>query len=446
MNSTLLRNILLPIGDQIFGQRMTSRIKFLEEAQWWEKDRIERFQREQLEKLITLAYHEVSFYKEMFDNASVSTKEVKEPQDLLKLPSITKDMLRKNYPARTTRTTGQKTYAASTSGATGKNFYVSEDAETAGWYRATFMLALEWAGWKIGEPHFQTGMTLQRSLDRNVKDLILGCHYFSAYTLDDKHLEMMLEVIERQKIKYIFGYPGSLYYLAKYARKNGWNWPIKSAVTWGDMLFPHYRKEIEEAFQTKVYDTYGCGEGMQIAAQCEYGNYHIHAFDVILEILDDEGKPVKEGETGNIIVTRLHAGPMPLIRYSIGDLGIRGDGSICPCGRNLPLLKSIQGRNTDVVITPAGNRLIVHFFTGVLEHFNVIDSFQIIQNDPDSIDLLIVPKETISEDLCAVIVRALKEKGANDLEIRIKLVDQIPLTSAGKNRIVINNIGKDAIL
>ena len=219
----ILRNAIFPIGDFLFGQKMISRLKFLERAQWWEKDRIVRFQNKELSKLVKVAYQEVPFYRDLFNAAKVSPDEIQSSKDLQRLPVVTKDMLRKDYPNLTTRSTDKKTYETSTSGSTGKNFYVREDAFTAGWYRATFMLELEWAGWSVGEPHLQTGMTLQRSLDRKLKDWILNCHYVSAYMLDDKHLENILSVIERYHLKYLFGYPGSLYLLAKFARKKGWN-------------------------------------------------------------------------------------------------------------------------------------------------------------------------------------------------------------------------------
>ena len=62
------------------------------------------------------------------------------------------------------------------------------------------------------------------------------------------------------------------------------------------MLHPHYRREIERVFRTRVFDTYGCGEGFQIAAQCGTANtYHVHSLDVIVEYVDDEGRPVAAG-------------------------------------------------------------------------------------------------------------------------------------------------------
>lgn len=420
---------------------MISRLKFLEKVQWWDWEQIRNYQNNLLTRLINISYHEVKFYKELMDNNGVESQSINSALDLNKLSIVTKDMLRRGYPDRITRKTGQKTYEASTSGSTGKNFYVLEDAYTAGWYRATFLLELEWAGWSIGDPHLQTGMTINRSRDRRLKDWFLNCHYYPAYQLDDFHLDDILNTIDKNKLKFVFGYPGSLYQIAKYAKVIGWNKQLKSAVTWGDMLYPHQRNTIEAAFQTKVFDTYGCGEGIQIAAQCDRGNYHIFALDVIVEILDDDAKPVNPGEEGNIVVTRLHPGPMPLIRYAIGDRGVLADvNEMCQCGRGFPLLKSIAGRSADVIVTPSGNRLIVHFFTGVLEHFKAIDSFQVVQDAKDSIILRILPNVILTTEIELQIIAALQEKGCSDLSIHIEYVDEMPLPPSGKHRFIVSNL------
>lgn len=440
INRRLTRNLLLPVGDLAFGQQMISRLNFLENAQWWYPEQITAFQNDQLAHLIKVSYEEVPFYRELMDSVHVKPGDIRKAADLQKLPIVTKVMLRQNYPDRTVRNTGQKTYEASTSGSTGKNFYVREDAFTAGWYRATFMLELEWAGWSIGDPHLQTGMTLDRSLDRKFKDRLLNCHYFSAYQLDDNHLKLILDEIEKYHIRFLFGYPGSLYHIARYAKSNGWNIPLKSAVTWGDMLYPHYRKEIEGTFKTKVFDTYGCGEGFHIASQCEFGNYHIFSTDIVAEFLNNDGRHVTPGEEGDIVITRLHPGPMPLIRYVNGDRGVPAGNEACPCGRGFPLMKSISGRNTDVIFTPSGNRLIVHFFTGVLEHFQIIDKFQVIQRTHNSIDLKIVPVRQISSEQIDSIIKSLQEKGCSDLVINIEIVDEIPLPPSGKHRFIINEM------
>ena len=438
IKANLLRNLVLPIGDFVFGQEMITRLKFLENAQYWPLEKIQAKQAEDLRNLIQIAYAEVPFYQSMMDKAEVRPEEINDPADLSKLPIVTKDMLREGYPKLTTRYTGQKTYEASTSGSTGKNFYVMEDAMTAGWYRASFMLSLEWAGWQIGELHLQTGITPDRSLDRRIKDWFLGCHYKSAYQLDDEHLDEILITIRKHNLRHLWGYPGSLYYLAKFADTLGWDHPLSSVVSWGDSLYPHYRQLIESVFQTKVFDTYGCAEGFQIAAQCEYGNYHLHALDTVVEILDAYEKPVKPGKIGNIVVTRLHPGPMPLIRYVVGDLGVPSKQRGCPCGRGLPMMEAIKGRDADVITTPSGNRLIVHFFTGILEHFPEIDSFQVVQTEPDSILLRIQPKGEMTDSILDKIKTSLADKGTSDLQVNFQFVESIPMPPSGKHRFVIN--------
>ena len=128
----LLRNYLLPLGDRLFGLRMIARLKYLEKAQYWSREKILEQQAIALQQLIQVAYHEVPFYHNLMGNAGIKPNMIQSPDDLSKLPIVTKDMLRKGYPEQTTRSTGQKTYQASTSGSTGKNFYVMEDAYTAG--------------------------------------------------------------------------------------------------------------------------------------------------------------------------------------------------------------------------------------------------------------------------------------------------------------------------
>jgi phenylacetate-CoA ligase len=228
-----------------------------------------------------------------------------------------------------------------------------------------------------------------------------------------------------------------LFAIARRAEQVGWNIPLKSIVTWGDQLHHHYRDLIERVFSAKVSDTYGCGEGMHIAAQCGHGpHYHIHELDVIAEFLDENGYPVPEGKPGRIVLTRLHAGPMPFVRYEIGDVGVASVGKSCACGRNLKLLESIQGRTADYILTPSGNRLIVHFFTGILEHFKEIDCFQVRQEKLDELRLLILPRGPFSRATESAIRHALQEKGA-DMKINVELVSEMPMTPGGKRRFIV---------
>ena len=442
--SSLLRHAVLPAGDRVFGQRMMRRLRFLEEAQWWPRERVLEWRDERLRALVEVAYREVPFYRDLMRDRSVRPEDIAGAADLSKLPLVTKAMLLAAYPERATRPTGRRTYEASTSGSTGTNFRVREDRETFGWYLASFMLALEWAGWRMGEPQVQTGMNPERSLSRRLKDAALRCHYVSARDLRDEHLDSVLDLIQTRGIRHLWGYPGSLYYLARRAETRGWDTPLRTAITWGDMLHPQYRQTIERVFGARVNDTYGCGEGIQIAAQCDVADgYHIHSLDVVVEYLDEAGQPVAFGEAGDVVVTRLHPGPMPLIRYQVGDAAVGGGDRSCPCGRSFEMMERIEARNADVVETPSGNRLIVHFFTGILEYFPQIDTFQVVQNRPGAVVVRIVPAAGYDDEVGRAVATRLREAGA-DLEIAIELVSEIPPTPGGKRRFVISDLDGEA--
>ncbi len=421
-----MRHILLPLSDRLTGMAMLKHLKFLQDAQWWPRERIEAHRNSAIQRLINVCYSEVPYYRELLDSAGVKPADIRTCADLTRIPISTKDMIRPNFPDQITRPTGQRTYESKTSGSTGKNFVVLEDYETAGHYRACFMLALVWAGWTIGQTHLQTGMHVTRDWPRRFKDTLFRCHYVSARDLSDASLDQALQNMERRRIAHLWGYPGSLYYIARRARVRGWNQPLRTVVTWGDNVTDEYRRTIEDVFHTPLIDTYGCGEGIQISAQCGQGPfYHEHSLSTLVEYIDNDGQPAPAGTTAHLVLTRFHPGPMPLIRYRVGDLGVSAGDQQCPCGRNLKLMQSIEGRATDVVLTPSGNRLIVHFFTGLLENLPEIDSFQAVQEQPDSLLLRLVPTGQPSDELAQRISQQLRDNGA-DLEINVEWVPKSP--------------------
>lgn len=435
-----LKNVVFPVGDRWLGQPMMRRLRFLEKAQEWPIERLEEERNRLLASLISTVYREVPLYRDLMEAAKVRPEDIRTPADLVRLPVVDKKMFRQNYPERVVRETHTPSYESCTSGSTGDPFRFRVDRETWGLCRASFLLALQWAGWNLGEPQLQFGMNLRRDLARRWKDRALRCHYVSAYDLSPGRLDQHLETLDRYRLRHVWGYPGSVYCLACRALEKGWNRPLRSVVTWGDNLHPHYRTAIERAFGTSVCDTYGCGEGMQVAAQCKAGTYHIHMLDVIVEFVDGDGQPVPPGTVGDILLTRLHPGPMPFVRYRVGDIGVGGAGRPCACGRGFQAMESIAGRDAEIVTTPAGNRLIVHFFTGIMEHFPEVAEFQVRQTAVDALVLRIVPGQGFTPDTSAAILKRIRDLGAADMKTEVELVDEIPLTPAGKRRFVIREM------
>jgi phenylacetate-CoA ligase len=432
------RRLVLTMGDLVVGQRMMRRLSFLEKAQWLDRKALHQKRDESVRHLVTTAYREVPFYQRLFQRAGVRPSDVRTATDLARLPVITKDDFR-DSDIPITRATGQRTHDACSSGSTGRPFCIKEDARTAGWRRASFLLAAEWSGWVVGERQLQLGMALPRRPIGLIKDRLFKTHYASAYDLSDPALDAHLEVVEALSIRHLWGYPGALYLLAQRAAKVGWNTRMKGIMTWGDNLYTSHRSVIETVFGTPVLDAYGCAEGVQIAAQCRASRYHLHSLDVVVEYVDDDGRPICD-KAANLLITRLHPGPTPLIRYQIGDLGTRGENPACECGRGFDVMESIQGRAADIITTPSGNRLIVHFFTGILEHFPEVDTFQVVQSTPSEIELRIVPRVGFSSATAERIRDAIEQRGASDLNVDVSLVETIPLTAGGKRRFVLSRL------
>lgn len=439
--SYICRNLLLPLSDILTRQSVMKYYEFINRAQWWPRERLIKYQNDRLIETVNIAYKETSFYRELLDSNGISPDKIRTVNDLQRIPIVTKDMLRNAYPEKCTRKTNYPYIESFTSGSTGSPFVVRVDSYSMSIARALMLFRATFSGWIIGESMLQTGMTLNRGLIKRIKDNLLRVAYVSAFDLSDTALDQYLELIESKKIRYIMGYASSLYCIAKRAEEVGYNYSLSGAVSWGDNLFNNYREKIEGQFNIKVTDTYGCGEGIQVAAQCgkNDGEYHIFMPHVIVEFLED-GFPVPEGALGEIFLTRLDPGAMPLIRYCIGDVGRGSDKDSCPCGRGLKMMSKIEGRSSDIIITPNGNKLIVHFFTGIFEYYSSIQYFQVCQEKLEEIRIKIVPNPDFSEKDCMMIKKEINEKGDKDLIIIFEIVNEIPLEKSNKRRFVISNL------
>lgn len=226
--------------------------------------------------------------------------------------------------------------------------------------------------------------------------------------------------------------------IAKHAQNK--NISLTKIFTWGDCLFPHYRELIEKTFSCRVVDCYGMGEGLQIACQCEnHGPLHIAEHNVHVEILDPDGFPVPQNEIGRVVVTRFDPGPMPLVRYDTGDIASFVSGE-CGCGRQLKLISRIQGRNTDMIQTPSGDRLIVHFFTKLFDSIQEIIQFQVRQEKADEIQILYVPGKGFGERILDDIRDQIHNHCTYKLTVNFQSVNEIPLAKSNKRRFIISKI------
>jgi len=240
------------------------------------------------------------------------------------------------------------------------------------------------------------------------------------------------------KPKIIRGFSSAVYLYARYLRENHIEGiKPKAVITTAEVLFEHQRKLIEEVFNCNVYDGYGSRETSLSAQQCEAKDgYHISDENSIVEFLKD-GEAVSPGESGEIIITDLHNQVMPWIRYAIEDLGTPMDEE-CSCGRKLSMMKSIEGRMNDIIVTPDGRRIRMPAY--LFGNMEGIREIQFRQHAKNQLSVDIVKSGEFSDIEVERFLGQMKQHLGNDIGIELRFVDEIQKSSSGKKRFIISDI------
>jgi phenylacetate-CoA ligase len=212
----------------------------------------------------------------------------------------------------------------------------------------------------------------------------------------------------------------------------------KGILSAGMILHPWERKKIEEVFRTRIQDRYGCEELGLIATECkEQQGLHINTDCHYVEFLGKDGSAVAPGEAGQIVITDLTNRAMPFIRYRLEDVCIPTDER-CPCGRTQPMIKRIEGRVADFLVTPEGKLVsgisLTDHFAGYIPG---IDQIQIIQELTDLLIFRIVRERTYGPESENAIQRLVGEYFGPAMRYQLEFLDAIPREARGKFRFTI---------
>ncbi|MFH4691404.1 phenylacetate--CoA ligase family protein [Vibrio alginolyticus] len=310
--------------------------------------------------------------------------------------------------------------------------------------RALQIIWWKWAGVEFGKPIFQTGNN-KRGVFKSIKDYVFNTNYYPAFDLNDQHIRR--EITQHHSGGALCGYASSLYVISKACEGDAsLKGKFTTAVSWGDKLFPHYREKIKDVFGINVYETYGCSEGIKICAQYDSEYMYIMSTNVIVEIVDDSGNALPDGEMGHVLLTSLDRYAMPMVRYRIGDLGIILPKEEYPenLKLNYPLMKKIIGRDTDIVILPNQNKLTVHTFTAIFEYIEQVKQFRVIQNDYNDICIELILNKGFGLNETIDILSPIFEKtlGSESKNFKFVQVNNIPNTPSGKPQLILNRLLK----
>jgi len=432
-----LEKIILPVLDVFVGSSYIKSLKRWRKIDALSENELDELQKNRLRETLSFASEKVPFYKKLNLIEEINTKDW-----LQKFPIISKNDLRDNLDDLLAESKKSLVKIIS-SGSSGVRTEVYMNQTDISSLRAGNTHWWEWGGYQIGSSLLQTGITTERSLFKKIKDIVFNVTYINAFALSEKQLKKICKNLSNKKQKYVLGYSSSLNVIAEYALENEYMIHLESVICLGDKLFSHYRKNIEKAFHCKVYETYGSSEGFLVASQYDLDYLYINTPQVYLEILNDNGEPVEDGQIGHVVVTRLDNTAMPLIRYRLGDLCVKLPRQHYPEKRAFayPLLEKVIGRSTDLVILPDGKKLVVHSFTGVFEHFREIKQFKVIQNSVKGIEIEFIPSEVYNKGVLIKIENRLQEFIQNEsFRIIFKEVNYISATKSGKPQIIKSSI------
>lgn len=363
--SIIDRYLLFPISEKLFGRNVSTALKELNKTEWLSEKELQTLQNEKLRRLVKHCYGNVPYYRGVFDKLNLTPEDIRTRDDLQKLPILTKQIVNDHYDELISKDVRKRAYVnGSTGGSTGTPMKFKEDVNSWNALKALNFRGWSWAGFRIGDKMFTlAGNSLVKKNTKSGK-WMMKYLFDKVIMRNDKHdctditqeaLKKYYTSLMKCKPVAIRGYASSLFFLASYIEQENLPvCPVRVVFTTGEKLFPKYRLKIQKVFHAPVFDGYGASDGGVSAHECYmHEGLHLEEEHCVVEIVDDSGKVLPEGEIGSVITTDLNNYVFPFLRYKVGDLAyIKKER--CSCGRKHRLLGEVIGREGRAIFNKQG--------------------------------------------------------------------------------------------
>jgi len=413
------------------GADVARHYRSLNATQWLSAEQIAELQVVKLRRLIRHAYRSVPYYRARMQELGLRPDDVRDPETLRQLPFLTRDDVRKHlhFDLLQEKVSHANLEKVSTSGRSGEPMVSYVDSDQLSFRRAATLRALEWTGYRLGEPVVRLWQQvvprseahLQSRLD---EPWLRNCTLLPVFEITEQRLEEMRKHLEARRPAVVEGPTEALHMLAVYLQAHGGLCKSPRAVmTGGQTLSLEARATIANAFGAKVFDHYGSRELWPIACECEGESGHlVTAEGFIVELLVD-GRPAEPGEVGEVVVTDIASFCMPLIRYRTGDWA-RCLGRDEASKRALQRIGEIQGRPPSIVYGTGDHRVPGSFFAHTLQEYDyAVRRYQIRQTSPGSIQFRIVRGRRFSDETLNEINVLIRRHLGNGLHIDVEMTD-----------------------
>lgn len=449
MHKGIVKHVIFPLHEILFGRKTFSYLRELEELQWASVQELEELRFRKLRDLLLHAATSIPFYRKRFAKAGFNPAKMHGVEDIKVLPVLRKTEIRQNIQEMTWKNCPGGLFRYNTGGSSGNPLVFYFDRRRQAYDAAARALTHMWWNIDIGDRElYLWGSPLEITKQDRLKDLrdrLTNQLLISAFEISPQDIPGIIELLKRFKPKCVFGYPSTIALFCQMAAKQNFrldNIGVRMVFSTAEVLYNDQLDTIREYLgEVPVADGYGSREAGFISHQCREGLYHVIDPNYIIEYLKD-GQDVEPGEDGEIVITHLDAWGMPFIRYSTGDVAKPSKVS-CKCGRSFSTMEKIRGRTTDFIVTPDGRWQHALSVIYVVRDIEGVDEFRIIQEDVDDVRVLLkVHKDIYPSDGNNRIVKGIKKRMGEEVNVAVEMRDEIPRDSSGKYRYVISKVAQ----
>lgn len=408
-------------------------------------EEVRSFQLTKLKNILNYAYEYIPYYKELFDRLRFSPSHITNVDDIKDLPFLDKQTIRDHFEEFIPLNFRKRLlFKKATSGTTGSPLSILMDRELIQSEHAFIARQYRWAGCtdecKIASFRGDIIVPVEQikpaywRYNRCSRELL-----FSSYHLSEDTIDKYLRRLNEFDPELIYAYPSFIFLIARHVKRNSVNISLPSLrgiVTSSETLFEYQKKLIEAVFPARVFNWYGLSERVIFIGTCEYGGHHVFPDYGLTEFI-----PLSETEKQGLfelVGTSFINKVMPLIRYRTGDM-VTLISEPCECGRSFSRVKSILGRSNDVIVTPEGRSIVM--VDDAFKDIEKIRFAQIVQKKIDEIDILIEPEATFDILDENRIIKNIRLRIGEKVNISVKRVKKIPRMPNNKYKLIVSKLG-----
>lgn len=403
-----------------------------------------------------IAVKDVPYYSKLFTRLQLDTTTLAETQWLSRLPILSREVVQDNFSQLcSTHYSVEQGNAGivKTSGTTGKPVKVLQTPNSIGMFALLKQRELRMFRFDSQQsfasirsptdmPRKRDGAVLNKGEEFHHANWPLVGQYFETGPFacfgNNNDIELQTRWLRDRRPSYLLAHSADMEHLALSYQAIGHADYLRGMLAISQQMKDSMRRNIARTFRAPLQQNYGLNEIGLVAARCpESDHYHVHAEHCMIEITDNDGRPLAPGQQGRLLITALGNPAMPLLRYDSDDLA-EIPTEPCPCGRTLPSFRNIEGRYRRNAYLPEGSWQFWDALLNALdeipsEQFAAIRQYQLHQYRDGRYQLRIVASEKLATTLATMLRQSIERLlPSASSKLDVLQVAQIPRPVSGK--------------